>query len=285
MEKGERDQRAYALAKDYLLSFSALGVTPELLEHYLNPGVPALRPKTIPGIYRRLLLSAQERAMATRVIRAVLGGIDELAPVLCDFRPRAIVRKYGEDWRPVLDDIQRELHPKGKIRRGPRSILPFFCRTITSAASFLAQFTSSDEFYAWVDIFDRDERARPALAMLLSLEIEGFGFALGCNFLKDLGYFNFGKPDVQLKTIFKGLGLASQNAGDYEVFKAIARVARHQGVSPYNVDKLFWLVGSGYFHDHSRIGARGRIGANREKFIQQASARLGARNASGGLAR
>lgn len=64
-------------------------------------------------------------------------------------------------------------------------------------------------------------------------------------FLKELGYFNLPKPDVQLKAIFRGLSLAASRAGDYDVFKAAARIAAHQGVTAYNVDKLFWLVGSG----------------------------------------
>lgn len=31
---------------------------------------------------------------------------------------------------------------------------------------------------------------------------------------------------------------------NYEGFNAVARVARNAGVTPYNVDKLFWLIGS-----------------------------------------
>ncbi len=111
----------------------------------------------------------------------------------------------------------------------------------------MSQFSTADDFYRWVDFFDEDERARPALALLLAHEIDGFGFALACNFLMSLGYENFSKPDVHVKEIFGALGLCAQGAGDYEVFRAVARVARNAGVTPYNADKLFWLVGSGNF--------------------------------------
>ena len=54
---------------------------------------------------------------------------------------------------------------------------------------------------------------------------------------------------MHVKDIFGGLGLSAEGAGDYEVFKAVGRLARNAGVTPYNADKLFWLVGSGYFYD------------------------------------
>ncbi len=38
--------------------------------------------------------------------------------------------------------------------------------------------------------------------MLLGREINGFGFALSCDFLKELGYEDFPKPDVHLRDIF-----------------------------------------------------------------------------------
>lgn len=90
--------------------------------------------------------------------------------------------------------------------------------------------------------------------MLLSLEIDGFGFALACDFLKEIGFFNFGKPDVHLKNIFYSLILTS-STNDYAVFKAIFRIANNVGVTSYKVDKLFWLIGSGNFYlDDIKVG-------------------------------
>ena len=57
------------------------------------------------------------------------------------------------------------------------------------------------------------------------------------------------KPDVQIKHIFKGIGICSSAASFYEAFRAVDRVAHNVEVNPYKVDKLFWLVGSGHFYD------------------------------------
>jgi len=274
MMQSELDRSAYDLARKYLLGFQTVGLTERLLDEYLNPSLDSLHASSLATIFCRLLESAQNRGMSSGVVGGAIGGVAKLGDILCAFDPAEVSRKYGSDWIRVLDDIEQRLQPRGKFRRTRRSIWPLFCRTITSGALFLSQFHSADEFYGWVNVFAKDDRVRPALPMLLSLEIEGFGFPLACDFLKELGYLDFGKPDVHVKAIFKMLGLIAKDADDYRVFKAITRVAYNQGVSPYNVDKLFWLVGSGFLYNHQHLGSMGRIGTNRAFFIREASLSL-----------
>ena len=273
MSQRELDRSAYALAKDFLLQVGASkGVTPKLIEKYLHLSTP--RPDTLAGLYEHLLESAQSANMKAGVIGGSIGGVGNLRPVLCDFEPALVLEKYRSGWEGVLDDIVRQLKPRGGVPRTPRSIWPRYCRSVLSGARFLSRFSSADDFYGWVNLFDEDERARPALPLLLAQEIEGFGFALACDFLNGLGYENFSKPDVHVKDIFGALVLCPQSAGDYEVFKAVARVARNVGVTPYDADKLFWLVGSGYFYDDPDIGNKGRIGSRKKQFIEVARIKL-----------
>ena len=51
-------------------------------------------------------------------------------------------------------------------------------------------------------------------------------------------------------------------------------MARNAGVTSYNADKLFWLVGSGHFYDDPHIGNKGRIGRHKKGFIEVARVRL-----------
>jgi hypothetical protein len=273
--QAERDAKAYRIAKEFLFGLNVAGVTSDLVEKYLNPSETLSRAQSIPGIYSRILESAQNAGMKSGVIGKSIGGVDNLGPVLCGFDPTAVLAKFGAEWEKVLDEIEATLKPRGKVRREPRSIWPHYCRTILSAARFMQQFSTPDDFYRWVEFFDHDERARVALPMLLDREIDGLGFALACDFLKELGFVNFAKPDVHLRDIFCGLGLCPSNADDYDVFKAVVRVAMHAKVTPYNADKLFWLIGSGYFYNDPQIGDDGRIGNNKKDFIEFAIARLG----------
>jgi hypothetical protein len=83
--------------------------------------------------------------------------------------------------------------------------------------------------------------------------------------LKELGYINFPKPDVHLRDMFAALELCENEVDDYRLFKAIIRVAKNAGVTPYALDKLFWLIGSGNFYDDPEIGP---IGSRQKDFIE-----------------
>jgi hypothetical protein len=269
----ELDRTAYALAKDFLLQSGAgKGVTPDLIEKYLHLSTP--RPDTLAGLYEHMLESAQSANMKAGVIGGSIGGVGKLGPVLCDFEPAEVLEKYRSGWEGVLDDIVAQLKPRGSVPRTSRSIWPRYCRSVLSGARFLSQFSTADDFYRWVDLFDKDERARMALPLLLAQEIEGLGFALACDFIMGLGYENFSKPDVHLKDIFWALGLSPFGTSDYEVFRAVARVARNADITPYNVDKLFWLIGSGYFYEDPDVGKQGRIGTQKQRFIEVAKEQL-----------
>ncbi|MBN1483825.1 MAG: hypothetical protein JXA37_03820 [Chloroflexia bacterium] len=262
-KQAQRDRDAFELARSYLLQLE--GVTPAILDMHLtcDPEHPA----TLNEIYKELLKAAQTPNMMPTVISRAIGGLDRLGPFLGGFDPQLVAQKY-QDWPGLLDDIVEQLQPRGKVRRTQRSIWPRFCRTVISGARFLTQFQDARDFLQWVDYFDQDDRVRPALPMMLAREVEGVGFPVACDFLMGLGYPNFGKPDVHLKTIFVGLGLSATD-DDYDVFKAMLRVARHAGVTPYAVDKAFWLIGSGNF-DQAGL----QVGGNREAFMAYALERL-----------
>ncbi len=274
MNREQLDRSAYSLAKEFLLRLDVEEITSELIEKYLHLSRLTPRPQTIASIYERILESAQNANMKAGVIGSSIGGVEKLSQVLFDFAPSRVLEHYSF-WESILDDIEAQLKPRGRIRRTSRSLWPKYYQTILSSARFLSQFASADDFYDWIDFFDEDERARPAMPMLLAQEIDGFGFALACDFLKELGYENFAKPDIHIKDIFRALRLCERSGSDYEVFKAVTRVARHVGVTPYNVDKLFWLIGSGYFYDDEQIGSRGRIGSRKAEFIRVAKRELG----------
>ena len=53
------------------------------------------------------------------------------------------------------------------------------------------------------------------------------------------------------------------------MFKAINRLAANVGVTPYNADKVFWLLSSGrFYHDGFEIGR------HRDEFIRHAQTEL-----------
>ncbi len=265
MNPEDLDRAAYQCGRRFLLEYP--GITDAIVEQHLVP-VIVLESATINDAYRRLVFSAQNAQMMPRVIGQAIGGIDRLAPLLFDFNPMRVAAR-GWSAEELMQHIRDELQPTGKVLVGRKSLWPRFCRAVVSGATFLAQFESMQDFRKWVDFFDKDDRARAALPMIMDHEVDGIGFALACDFLKEIGYVNFSKPDVHLKVIFSDLGL-TRTTHDYDVFKAVARMAESVQVSPYAVDKLFWLIGSGRFYLID-IKFPGR----REEFIARCKSELG----------
>lgn len=274
MKSQDKDRKAFKLADEFLRDWTDqinLSATGNDLSFYASP--PA-RSERLEQLYERLLVSVTNSTMKPKVIVKAIGSIGALKPVLCDFDTNAIIEKFGINSNQVLNDIANAFPILQQRNIVAQRLWPGFCRAILSGAAFLSQFNSATEFYAWADMYDRDELSRAALALLLDQEIDGFGFALACDFLKEIGYDQFGKPDSQVRKIFEELGLCDKGVSDYKLFRVIVRIAKNSQVTPYNVDKWFWLIGSGTFYANPGLGNEGRVGGRAKDFYDFAKSQL-----------
>ena len=264
-ENIEFDKELYQEAYSFLLRIE--NITKELIDKHLLPEVKKTKPGTLNLIYKAFLESAQNVQMSPNVIgkaiSGIKGNIDPLKEILFDFDPKktcATYRGYSAD--ELFNKIKPRL--RNPPRDGKSSLWLRYCKTILSSSIFLSQFKDHDEFYGFVDTYYDDENIRPFLPMLLSFEIDGFGFALSCDLLKEMGYVKFGKPDTHIKDIFIALGLLSSvskssSKADYLSLKIIERMAKSNNTTPYAVDKLLWLIGSGDFYlDKLEVGSKKR---------------------------
>ncbi len=268
MTEKEFDLYAYQLAKDFLLKNTPPEVDENLLRKYLNLSRSQVNLNSKNDIYFRLLESAQNTNMKAGVIGRAIGGVKTLGNVLNDFNPDEIVSQYGEDSEKLMETIFYKVDVRGKKRTESNSIWPSYCKTILSAALFLKQFKDLKDFQQWVDENYKDQRTFAAVPFIISYEIYGISLALACDFLKELGYDGYGKPDIHVKNIFKAIGLCRINSNDYQVLKAIRRIAENVGQTAYHVDKLFWLIGSGKFYNNPEIGNKGMTGRRADEFIK-----------------
>lgn len=260
------DKELYQFAFKFLRTFDK--VTDEILNKHLES--EHSKPKDLNIVYYRICESAQNKQMSSKVIGGSINGLENLGKVLFDFDPIKVSQAYKKsDKDRLLDNIINVLKPSGQIRRTNRSIWPQYCQSVIDAAHFLCSYKDVDDFYKWTDFFAEDFRAKPALPLMISYEISGIGFPLACDFLKELGFAEYGKPDVHLKDIFKALNLIdkaekSTTKLDYQTLKVIDRIAKANDTTPYSVDKVFWLIGSGNFY-LSDI----KIGRQKKEFIEK----------------
>jgi len=273
------DKPAYLFAKNFLTRELKRSDAEKIIESYLSMPDRSNVPVSLQKIFLGLLGSAQNANMKASVIGGSLaGGVESLGKVLFDFDPAKVIATYGDDAEKLLEEIIRTLQPGGKILRNPRSIWPKYSRTILSAAAFLSQFKSGKDFNGWANHFYADSRSQAALPLVLGTEIEGIGYPLACDFLKELGYVDYGKPDVHIMDIFIGVGLCPERASPYHFQKVISRIADAAEVSAYAVDKLFWLICSGRFYNHPELKS---IGRKKAKFISEFNGNHAAAQAGG----
>jgi hypothetical protein len=237
-------------------------VNEALIEKYLN-SYKNRDLCSIEGVLEGILHSVKNKQGMPKTISDE--DVKELKFTMCDYNPTRILEEFQNDYKQVFKKIVSEFHPKGNLDiNNKRSYWVLFCKAVISASIFLKQFETIKDFNQFVERFYLNEYTRVALPLLLEKEIDGIGFALACDFLKENGYPKFVKPDVHIIEIFHGIGL-SDSEEPYQVFKDVLRFSEKIGEIPFRVDKLFWLVGKGEFEDEGI-----KIKKDRDDFIREA---------------
>lgn len=231
----------YNKAKAYLLSFDR--VTAEMLEEHINEWQNR-KPETIEALFKAFLLHAQNRQGMPNSI----GDIQKLSELLFDFNHTKVAETYG-DWEALFDAVNNSSYkPPGRMVKGNnKSHWVVYSKAIISIARFLSAYKDIGEFHQFVGGFLTNEQSKLALPLLLAEEIFGFGFALACDFLKENVSPEFIKPDTHINDIAQGLGI-TKSSNNYQIFKDVEAYCARINVTPYAVDKIFWLIGSGNFY-------------------------------------
>lgn len=217
--------------------------------------------KTLRDVFEVFVQSAQEYHSMPGVIQfnkrkkligEILSGFDYEAVVAMD--EENLCHTFRNTFHVVSADSKQNSWRK-------------WSRAIVDSAKFVNGFTDLEDFTAFVRSFEYNSDTRMALPLLIDKKIRGIGFALACNTLKELGYLGYPKPDVHLMDICEGLGLSSRNP--YEVFEVIVKMAADNEVTPYEVDKVLWLISSGKYYIHKL-----QVKPRKEDFIREMKQRL-----------
>ena len=258
MTAKEKNIIIYRTAYEYLLSILPEGVSD--LESYFVGDSREF--DSLEKVFEVLLQSAQEYQRLPNVIqfvkrkdkiRGILYGFDFRKVASCN--PEDLYYKFRETFNVTSKDSKNNLWYR------------WSCAVVDSSI-FLSQFESIEDFKGFVDLFSYNSTTRMALPLVISTKIRGVGFALACNFLKELGYLNYPKPDVHMIDICVGLGISDKEPAS--VFEAIVKIAEDNGVTPYRVDKVFWLICSGRFYKEDIT-----IGRHKDEFIALAKEKVG----------
>ncbi len=266
IENIEKYKEVYQLAEEFmdkLISENKM-LNKEILERHLKS---ESKFDNISDANKRLIESLANRQMMPSVIK-FQEREEIIKKILGGYNPKEIIKKYSDS-----EELFKNFKEKFDIKNAEskRNLWRKFAIGIISGSRFLSSFKDKEEFDKFVKTFNLNKYTKASLPMLLSKEIEGFGLALSCDFLKELGYRDYPKPDVHLIKIFNKLNLA-RSTDPYEVYKSIIEMSEIVNKDAYRIDKIFWLISSGNFYlDNIKIGR------NRDKFIEYAKASLSKR--------
>lgn len=165
--------------------------------------------------------------------------------ILFDFDSNKIINNYNS-YIDLLKVFEKEFKLNASGFERVNNSWVKYSKAVLSASKFMSQFKDAEDFDQFVNRFIYNESTAAALPMLLSKEIYGLGFALGCDFLKELGYDQYPKPDIHLIDVFSELGLSDRD--EYNCYKSIIKMSRLVNETPYKVDKIFWLICSGNYY-------------------------------------
>ena len=230
----------FDFGKEYLLRKPE--ITEDVLNHYLTLW-ESRQPKTINELCHNMIEHAQNRQGMPNSI----GEINHLREILFDFNPEEIKHKYN-DWKSLFESIEEsEYTPPGKMQKNNAyNYWVIFTKSIISISNYLSRFKTFKNFEKYIKIFISDNPdIRLAFPLILKEEIFGYGFALACDFTKENVSPEFIKPDTHIKDIFIGVGICEKNDSDYNIFRKVVNYCMKINESPYAVDRLFWLIGSG----------------------------------------
>jgi len=251
----EKTKIIYAEAIKFLYKNAPEGISAQQVEEYFNISKNF---KTKNDILFRLLSSLQNRQMVSNII-----GFNNIQRqpifnyILFEYDCNKILNTYNEE--TLFEKFQDNFAIKNIESRS--NLWRRYASSVISACEFLNKFNDAKDFDNFVKIFTYNELSSASLPMLLKIEIDGIGFPLACDFLKELGYDQYPKPDVHIIDIFSAFGLCENN--EYSAYKAVIEMANLVNATPYKVDKIFWLIGSGnYYYDNIRGGA------NKQNFIE-----------------
>ena len=259
----DRNVLIYSAAREYLDSIKPLGVS--LDEYFLGDNRDF---SSLKDIYIQFIRSAQNYQSMPKVIK-----FDErkerISELTCDL-----------DYQQIKDLSPEELYQTLRQEFSASSAdSNYNCwhkwsKSVVDSAKFISNFSNVGDFVAFVSRFDYNISTRMALPLLISTKISGVGFALACDTLKELGFTNYPKPDVHMMDVFSALGLSAHEP--FSTFEAIVRMSERcktidAEVSPYKVDKVFWLICSGRFYlEDPEINIR----RHKKQFIEFALERI-----------
>ncbi len=239
----EENKLIYKSAYQFLLSLLPEGINEDSLNKYFECESSDFI--SLEEIFERFIISAQNYQAMPNIINFEFRK-KRIKEILFDYNLGRIASLKTEDLYQTFRKEFNITSADSKMNSWHK-----WSKSIIDAAKFINGFKDIEDFKTFVKLFDYNPTTRMALPLVISTKISGIGFALACDALKELGFIDYPKPDVHLIKVFSSID--KDCSDNISIFEAITRMANDchkedSSVTPYKIDKVFWLICSGNFY-------------------------------------
>lgn len=247
----------YEYAVDYLKKHTD-GLTDSILEEYLKVN----KADSLDEAFSRGVASVVDTSkqfMANAISYSDPQRKTAIDNVLCGLNLKKFRKKYGNDVDRLFNDLCNAVN----VPANPKGAWYKFAKNIITFADYLSEFKDIGDLYSAFDNA-KDVNAKIKLVNTVSARISQWGFAMASNWLKDMGMTGFCKPDRHVLAIIDGIYQTGQN--EKNIFAKVIEIAEECGVTPFVLDRVLFLVGSGDFYSHKEI--KKSYNGNEQDFIK-----------------
>ena len=222
------------------------GITDDIIDRHLQHYKQRHQElKSIMDVNKAILYSARNKQRTSNIIDNKY--FDDLSLKLCDFNPNQILKQYSNNPDEVFDAIAPNNAP-----RNNNSVWVQFSKSVISTSRFLANYQDINHFLLFTCEYTNNPTTRIGLPLVLEKAIDGIAFTLACDFLKENICSEYIKPDGHIVDFFKHTLMSKPEClvkdYPYHVFQCVIEFSDILKMVPYEIDKLFWLAGSGNFY-------------------------------------
>lgn len=235
--------------KQLITQAAVYGLSPAVLDKYFRsaPEYNALLGVDMSMVLERLLFTLQNRQRFSRTIR-FQEHKEETKKLLYDFDVKKIADDYKSDH--AVERLHTKLCPVFKWDVNARTPM-LWCEGLIQGAQQLAKFQNSTDLVSKIRNFKGTEMVH---YWMKHYPIKGMGFALTCDFLKEIG-FDLAKPDVHIKGVLDSVFNLSENTLEDEEYLTLfmnivnsLKKIKDPNLSAYKLDKMIWLVCTNDFY-------------------------------------
>ena len=239
------------LYEDLVCLASVVGIDEIALQKYFIPeGNDSSR-----GILLRLCSSLQNRSMVRNTIRfndEAYQNREIIEGVLFGFDLTKTNRHYKK-WEEIYNAIVKSGIIDNGDRKNTETNWDKYCRGLFDGIEFLEKENGKEIIRSLVKSNSVSDQAVEEIKRI-STRIHGLGFSLTCDWLKECGCLWLAKPDVHIAAVIRHLE-RNEKLKETDIVKIVCEWAEEvkkstvdNNVSAYKIDKIIWLLCTGYFY-------------------------------------